>query len=63
MMNEFGWNLRNAIGQQIRGYTNTKTPVVIGVVKNFNFRPFTEKIQPQLFNQFADQGAKNFWCA
>ena len=60
MMSEFGWNLKNAIGQQIRGYTNTKTPVVIGVVKNFNFRPFTEKIQPQLFNQFADQGGNKF---
>ena len=61
MMNEFGWDLSNAIGQQIKGYTNTKTPVVIGVVKNFNFQPLTEKIKPQLFTRFADQRAKNFF--
>jgi len=60
MMNEFGWTLNNVIGQQIKGYTNTKTPVVIGVVKNFNFQPLTKKIQPQLFNQFAGQSAEKF---
>ncbi len=61
MMNEFGWNLDNVIGQQIKGYTNTQTPVVIGVLKNFNFHPLTEKIKPQLFTQFADQRAKSFF--
>jgi putative ABC transport system permease protein len=52
MMNEFGWKLNNVIGQQIKGYTTSKTPIVIGVVKNFNFQSLTEKIQPQLFHQF-----------
>ncbi len=61
MMNEFGWTLSNVIGQQIKGYTNTKTPVVIGVVKNFNFQPLTEKIQPQLFHQFAGHRARKFF--
>jgi putative ABC transport system permease protein len=61
MMNEFGWTLNNAIGQQVKGYTNTKTPVVIGVVKNFNFQPLTEKIQPQLFHQFAGHRARKFF--
>ena len=61
MMNEFGWTLSNVIGQQIKGYTDTKTPVVIGVVKNFNFRPLTEKIQPQLFHQFAGHKARKFF--
>ena len=32
----------------------TKTPVVIGVVKDFNFRPLKEKVEPQMFHQFAD---------
>lgn len=61
MMNEFGWTLNNVIGQQIKGYTNTKTPVVIGVVKNFNFKPLTEKIQPQLFHQFAGHRPKKYF--
>ena len=61
MINEFGWTLNNAIGQQVKGYTNTKTPVVIGVVKNFNFQPLTEKIQPQLFHQFAGHRARKFF--
>jgi putative ABC transport system permease protein len=60
MMNKFGWTLNNVIGQQIKGYTDNKTPVVIGVVKNFNFQPLTEKIQPQLFHQFAGRPQKFF---
>ncbi|HTF27267.1 MAG TPA: ABC transporter permease [Flavitalea sp.] len=60
MMNEFGWNLSNVIGQQIKGYTNTKTPVVIGVVNNFNFHPLTENIKPQLFTKFAGQRPKKY---
>jgi len=62
MMNEFGWTLNNVIGQQVKGYTNTKTPVVIGVVKNFNFQSLTEKIQPQLFHQFAGHGIQKFFA-
>jgi len=27
---------------------------VIGVVKDFNYRPFSEKIMPQMFHQFSD---------
>lgn len=60
MMAEFGWNLDNVIGRQIKGYTNTKTPVVIGVVKNFNFQSLTESVKPQLFTQFANQRVKIF---
>ena len=61
MMNDFGWTLNNVIGQQIKGYTNSKTPVVIGVVKNFNFHALTEKIQPQLFHQFAGHRPQRFF--
>jgi len=53
MMNDFGWTYSNAVGQQIKGYMETKTPIVIGVVKNFNFQPFKEKVMPQMFHQFA----------
>jgi putative ABC transport system permease protein len=53
MMKEFGWTPGNAIGQQITGYSEKFTPVVIGVVKDFHYRPFSEKVLPQLFHQFA----------
>jgi len=54
MVKDFGWTNATAVGQQLKGYMDTKTPVIIGVVKNFNFRPLSEKIEPQLFHQFAD---------
>ncbi len=46
MMRDMGWTMSNAVGQQIKGFSNTK---VIGVVKDFNFRPLSEKIVPQMF--------------
>jgi putative ABC transport system permease protein len=54
MVKNFGWTINNAVGQQIKGYMESKTPVVIGVVKNFHYRPFKEEVSPQLFHQFAD---------
>ncbi|MEO6491175.1 MAG: ABC transporter permease [Ferruginibacter sp.] len=54
MVKEFGWTTQNAVGQELKGYSENKTPVVIGVVKNFNFRPFREAINPQMFHQFND---------
>lgn len=59
MMNDFGWNLENAIGQKLTGYYEDsasmyKTPVVIGVVKDFNYRPMKEKVAPQMFHSFSD---------
>ena len=61
MVRDFGWTLKNAIGQQIKGYSETKTPVVIGVVKDFNFRPLSEKIEPQMFHQFSDYAPYHFF--
>jgi putative ABC transport system permease protein len=52
MVKDFGWTINNAVGQEIKGYMETKTPVVIGVVRNFNYRPFKEEVQPQMFHQF-----------
>ena len=54
MLNDFGWTVDNAVGQELKGYSENLTPVVIGVVKNFHFRPFSEKIEPQMFHQFHD---------
>ena len=52
MIKDFGWTANEAVGKELMGYQETLTPVVIGVVKNFNFRPFSKKIEPQLFHQF-----------
>ena len=61
MVRDFGWTINNAVGQQLKGYMETKTPVVIGVVKNFNFRPFKEEVKPQMFHQFSDYDPYKFF--
>jgi putative ABC transport system permease protein len=61
MVRDMGWTIENAVGQQIKGYMETKTPVVIGVVKNFNYRPFKEEVKPQMFHQFADYAPYKFF--
>ncbi len=53
MVKDFGWTVQNAVGQQLKGYSEELTPVVIGVVKNFHFRPFSEDVKPQMFQQFS----------
>jgi putative ABC transport system permease protein len=58
MVKDFGWTLENAVGQRLVGYYQNgppeRNPVVVGVVKNFHFRPFKEEVLPQLFHQFSD---------
>jgi len=54
MVRDFGWSIDSAVGQRLIGYSERKTPVVIGVVKDFHFRPFSEKVEPQMFHQFSD---------
>lgn len=61
MVKDMGWTMENAVGQQIKGYMDTKTPVVIGVVKDFNYRPLKEKVLPQMFHQFADYAPYKFF--
>ncbi|HEX6845864.1 MAG TPA: ABC transporter permease [Chitinophagaceae bacterium] len=61
MVTDMGWTMENAVGQPIKGYMETKTPVVIGVVQNFNFRPFKEEVKPQMFHQFADYAPYKFF--
>lgn len=53
---DFGWTPEEAIGQPLTGYTQDteRTPIVIGVVKDFNFFSFREAVEPQLFHQFHD---------
>jgi len=54
MVKDFGWTVNNAVGKQIVGYGEKLTPVVIGVIRDFNFRSFDIKVGPQLFHQFHD---------
>src|SRR5262249_36008168 len=61
MVADFRWTLKNAVGQQVKGYTEKKTPVVIGVIKNLNFRPFKEEVKPQMFHQFSDYDPYKFF--
>jgi putative ABC transport system permease protein len=61
MVKDFGWTNATAIGQKLTGYMESKTPAVIGVVKNFNFRPLSEKVAPQMFHQFADYAPFKFF--
>lgn len=61
MVKDMEWTIENAVGQPLTGYSETKTMVVIGVVKNFNFRPFKEEVKPQMFHQFADFAPRKFF--
>jgi putative ABC transport system permease protein len=63
MMRNFGWTLDNAVGQQLLGYTepNRPQPTVIGVVRNFHFRPLKEEVLPQMFHQFNDYQAFKYF--
>jgi putative ABC transport system permease protein len=50
---DFGWTNEAAVGQRLIGYSEPeKTPVVIGVVRDFHYRPFSEEVAPQLFHRF-----------
>lgn len=54
MMRDFGWTLKEAVGKQLTGYSENFTPIVIGVAKNFHYRPFKEEVSPQMFQQFSN---------
>jgi len=59
MMRAFGWQKENAVGQRIRPFQGVG--VVVGVVKNFNFRPLTEPVRNQVFTTSNDKGFANFY--
>jgi len=61
MAKDFGFSPDSAVGQQLTGYSETKTPVVIGVVKDFHYRPFSEEVKPQMFQQFAGYAPYKFF--
>jgi putative ABC transport system permease protein len=55
-LKEFGWTLKDAVGQKLDGFSENKAPVIIGVAKNFTFRHAGEEVKPQMFIPFFDQG-------
>jgi putative ABC transport system permease protein len=61
LVKDFGWTVQNAVGQEIKGYTEDLTPVVIGVVKDFNYRALTDKVAPQLFHQYSSYQPYKFF--
>ena len=54
-MNELGWTPENSIGRHLEGYGNfgVKDPMVIGIVRDFNFKDLTHQVEPMIFHQFA----------
>jgi putative ABC transport system permease protein len=60
MMRAFGWNTQNAVGQEIKKFQG-RTAHVIGVVKNFYYRPLSEGVKNQLFETTADKGYSHFY--
>ncbi|MFI5153898.1 MAG: ABC transporter permease [Chitinophagales bacterium] len=65
LMRDFGWTYDNAVGQKIKGYyddeNDPKTPIVIGIVKDFNFFSYGSKISPQIFQQFSNYEPFKFY--
>lgn len=54
---EFGWTNETALGQVLTGYYEKepeKNPVVIGVVRDYNFRSMHQAVQPMMFTHFHD---------
>ncbi len=61
---DFGWTNETAIGQVLTGYNETdakRDPVVIGVVRDFHFRSFHEKVHPMMFTMFHDYMPRQFF--
>ena len=60
MMHAFGWNIKNAVGQQIKNFQGS-TAIICGVVKNFIYRPLSEGIKNQAFETSVDKGHPYFY--
>ncbi len=53
-MKELGWMPENSIGRHLEGYENygVENPIVIGIVRDFNFQDLTHRVEPLMFHQF-----------
>ena len=61
MVKDLGLTPSTALGLQLTGYSEKMTPTVIGVVKNFHYRPFSEEVSPQMFHQFSSYAPYKFF--
>ncbi len=54
MMRDFGWTMATAPGQELQGYFDDgkNNPVVIGVVRDFNFMSLHKDVKPMMFHMF-----------
>ncbi len=59
MAHSLGWTAQDAVGQEIKH--QGRTAHVIGVVKNFSYRPLSEGIKNQMFITAADKGFSHFY--
>ncbi|MBC7775913.1 MAG: ABC transporter permease [Phycisphaerae bacterium] len=60
----FGWTNETALGQVLTGYNAgdpKRNPVVIGVVRDYNFRSLHEKVYPMMFTMFHDRMPRQFF--
>ena len=60
MMKAFGWTVQTAVGKEIKDFQH-RTAVVVGVVKNFNYRPLSEGVKNQAFLTSKDKGYIHFY--
>jgi putative ABC transport system permease protein len=55
-MKMLGWSLHDAVGQKLAGYdreNRVNDPVVVGVVKDYNFGSLREEVKPMMLQQFS----------
>ncbi|HEY4198287.1 MAG TPA: ABC transporter permease [Mucilaginibacter sp.] len=60
MVRAMGWKTDEAVGKEIRDFQG-KTAIVEGVVKNFHYRPLSEDVKEQVFENWGDKGYIYFY--
>ena len=63
-MRDFGWSLDNVLGQVLTGYDTenpSRNPIVVGVVRDFNFLSLHQEVKPMMFHQFNDYKPHQFF--
>ncbi len=63
LMHELGLTLNNSVGQMVKelSTSNKSAPIVIGVVKDFNYSGLQQHVEPQLFYQLSSSEPHHFF--
>jgi hypothetical protein len=56
-----GWRMADAIGKTVLAGDENKKLTIVGVIRDYHFRPLKEKITAQLFSMAADQSYGQIW--